>query len=236
MLRCSSRTVLISAFALLAAWSAAANSPWDYRTVVIDGGATDISTAYKLGDVEQASIGYHHATPEAPQLWFGFDGQYGDKVHVQVGVPQLERYRLLRPLVAIVGPGMPAPDRPLPFSLPAGCGALIYDTAAESVENFTESYTGTTSWRFEAEDFYLRGTGSAYIVAFTPDGQEGKFWMAVGEKHSFRFADLFTINETTRKVRAFFEITAQQGIVFWSQVLAIFLALFLVIFAVSPHS
>ena len=131
-----------------------------------------------------------------------------------------------------------APDRPLPFTLPAGYGALIYDTAAQSVENYKESYTGTTSWRYSTEDFYLPAAGSCYIVGFTPNREEGKFWMAVGEKHVFRFADLFAMNETTRNIRAFFEIsetTGTQSVVFWSQVLAIFLALVLAIFAVSPR-
>jgi len=220
---------------LIVALPAVANSPWKYRAVVIDGGTTDLSSAYALGDVEQASIGYHHATTAAPELWFSFAGKYGDKVHVQIGVPQLEPYRLLRPLVAVVGPGMPAPDRPLPFDLPAGYGALLYDTAAQSVDNYTESYTGTKSWRFAAEDIYLPASGPCYIVGFTPNGGEGKFWMAVGEKDAFRFSDLFTMNETTRKIRDFFEVSEGPGVVFWSQALAIFLAVFLAIFAVSPR-
>jgi hypothetical protein len=236
MLRLSSSRLLLLAILLLLAWPAAANSPWFYRAVVIDGGPTDISSAYPLTNIGQASIGYHHATADAPQLWFGFEGKYGDKVHVQIGVPQLERYRLLRPLVAIVGPGMPAPDRPLPFALPAGYGALIYDTAAESMTNYKESFTGTTSWRFAAEDYYLPAAGPAYLVGFTPNGEEGKFWMAVGDKRNFVFADLLNINGTTQKIRAFFEVSDTQSVVFWSQLLALFLAVFLAIFAVSPHS
>ncbi len=235
MFRLAPSRLILMALTLSAALPAFANSPWEYRTIVIDGGPTDMSTAYALGNVEQGSIGYHHATATAPQLWFGFDGKYGDKVRVQIGVPQLEQYRLLRPLVAVVGPGMPAPDRPLPFTLPAGYGALIYDTAAQSVENYKESYTGTASWRFSSEDFFLPAAGSSYIVAFTPNGVEGKLWMTVGEKTGFRFTDLFTINETTRQIRSFFEISAEQGVIFWSQVLAGFLAVFLAIFAVSPR-
>lgn len=235
MLRITVSKLLFLTLALLAAWPAAANSPYNYRTVVIDGGPTDLSTAYALDDVARASIGYHHATAQAPQLWFGFDGKYGDKVKVQIGVPQLERYRALRPLVAVVGPGMPAPDQPLPFTLPAGYGALIYDTAAQSVENYTESLTGTTSWRYASEDFYLPAAGASYVVAFTPNGEDGKFWLAVGEKRSFRFVDLFTINQTTQKIRAFFEMPATVSVVFWSQLLAVFMLVFLAIFAVSPH-
>jgi hypothetical protein len=235
MVRFAARMLFFFVFGLLAAWPASANSPWAWRPVVIDGGPTGIASAYSLDDIAQASIGYHHANASAPQLWFRFDGKYGDKVHVQIGVPQLQQYRLLRPIVAIVGPGMPAPPDPLPFALPAGYGALIYDTAAESVENYKESFTGTESWRFSAEDFHLPASGPTYIVGFTPNGEEGKFWMAVGEKRSFRFADLFTINETTRKIRAFFEVNETAGVVFWSQVLAGFLAVFLAVFAVSPR-
>ena len=235
MVRLSARMLPLFVLACLAAWPAAANSPYNYQTVVIDGGPTSISDAYPLDDIEQAAIGYHHATAAQPQLWFSFDGRYADTVHIQMGVPQLEPYRLLRPLVAIVGPGMPAPDRPLPFALPAGYGALIYDTAAQSVENYKESYTGTQSWRFSAEDFRIPASGACYIVGFTPHGEAGKFWMAVGEKHSFRFADLLTINGTTRKVCAFFEITPFTGVVFWSQLLFGFLAAFLAVVAVSPR-
>lgn len=215
-------------------FGAQANSPWVYRTVVVDGGETTQINAHPIADSSKAQIGYHNARPEAPRLWFGFDGNYGDKITVQMGVPVLDRFRLLRPKAALVAPGLPQPEEPLPFPLPYGYGAVIYDTASLDVASRTESFTGTQSWVFETDSFFLPQEGRAYLVGYVPGGGAGKFWMTVGTERQFRFADIFTILKRTAQIRAFHEISPGLGVSFWQTFILAGFAILGTILAVLP--
>lgn len=213
---------------------AQANSPWVYRTVVVNGGDTTQINAHPIADSSKAHIGYHNARPEAPQLWFGFDGYYADKITVRMGVPVLDRFRLLRPKAALVAPGLPQPEEPVPFRLPPGYGAVIYDTAMLDVSSRTESFTGTQSWVFESGSFFLPQEGRAYLVGYVPGGGAGKFWMTVGTDRQFRFADMFTILKRTAQIRAFHEMSPGLGVSFWQTLILMGFAILGTILAVLP--
>ncbi len=229
-----SRAGVFVFFAVLVSGVSAAQNPWVYDNIVVDGPATGITSAYEIPDFTAASIAYHHATPEKPELWFGFDAVYHDSITVRMGVPQLERYRMLRPVAAVVGPGLPVPASPLPFDLPAGYGAVLYDCAEKNVTTEKERFSGTTSWIFESENILLPGTGAYYLVGYVPGGGDGKFWMSLGEDRKFKFSSLFSVPRTIREIRAFYEQSEDRGTVFWGTFLAVILSAFLAVMAVSP--
>ncbi len=198
----------------LIGFNAAAETPWDYRTVVIDGRATDARSAHSIEDPKKGHIGYHRARENAPALWLRFEGGYGDRIMLRMGVPALDQYRLLRPAIAVLGQGLPPVTEEVPFEIPEGFGGYIYHTAPLNIERYENNYHGVVSWRFEAIEHVLDHAGRVYVVGFIPvpenpeartDYPDGKFWMTVGDKVNFRMRDLFRIYSDTRRIRAFFE-------------------------------
>ncbi|HNY85084.1 MAG TPA: hypothetical protein P5069_04060 [Candidatus Hydrogenedentes bacterium] len=211
-----------------------APSPWTHRVVVVNGGATSLTTPHEIADTDAAQIGYHAATETAPALWFAFEGSYQKPLTVRMGVPKIESYRLLRPCMALVAPGLPQPEPPLPFPVPPGYGAIVYDTADQAVSDGRDGFTGTRSWMFAADTLSPVSAGRAFLVGYLPEGGAGKFWMTVGDETRFRFADLFGVVSKTVEIRRFHEMSDGFGATVWQVVTVLGLALVITLVAVSP--
>lgn len=231
------RTVL--AGVLLGGWLlmavAMAQNPWEYRTRYVDGPATTLENPFVLDSAQVKSAFYFHATAGKPVLWIRFEGTYGDEVRLQLGVPAKAGYASLRPVAVIAGRDCPDPGRSLPFALPDGWGALVYDTAQVAVTDGYEGYTGARSYQFETQSFTLPASGTYYIAVYFPTGPDGKCWVTVGTERQPRLTDMFTVPVNAAAIRAFFEISLLSG---WGATLDLLVTLMLLIvgvIAVSPH-
>ncbi|NLV41399.1 MAG: hypothetical protein GXY15_09275 [Candidatus Hydrogenedentes bacterium] len=211
-----------------------APSPWTHRVVVVNGGETSLTTPHEIADTDRTQIGYHNATAAAPALWFAFEGSYQKPLTVRMGVPKLEPYRLLRPCAALVAPGLPQPEPPLPFPIPPGYGAIVYNSADQAVADGKDGFTGTQSWMFTADALAPVSAGRAFLVGFLPEGGSGKFWMTLGDETRFRFADLFTVVPRTVEIRRFHEMSDGFGATVWQVLLALGFAVLVTVVAVSP--
>lgn len=190
-----------------------------HKPVVIDGGPVEMNTAYAVADEDVSMVGYHEALSSQPQLWFTFDVEGAKTLYLQAGVPKIDRYSALRPIMALVGPGLPQPAQAAPFALPEGYGAIVYDMADESPVVFDEEFTGTESWQFQAHEPAVEVAGKYYSVVYLPEGQEGKLWMAIGTAEQFGLSDILTLPAVLVKVRLFHEIFPLGGLLFWAMMM-----------------
>lgn len=221
---------------------AIAQTPWDYRPVVIDGGFTDDSNAHRISEPEKGHIGYHRARASAPALWFRLEADYGDRLELRLGVPALERYRMLRPAVAVLGQGLPPVAETVPFTIPEGFGGHIYHSADLDIEQHTDNYYGVVSLRFETIEHVLNHAGRVYLVGYIPESgqpelqdasQEGKFWMTVGHKVNFRMRDLLTTYRRTREIRAFFEDATTESWIYQNSIMVLVITAIAIMLTVS---
>ncbi len=227
---------------LLFAPAAMAETAYDFRPVVIDGGKTDARTAHFIAEPNKGHIGYHHARTKAPALWFQLDGNFGDTLYLRMGVPTLDRYRLLRPAIAVLGQGMPALPEGLPFDVPEGFGGRIYYTADLDVEHHEDKYAGVVSWRFETIEHVLETSGRTYVVGFVPVSDEdrasgaavdGKFWMTIGNQANFRLSDLLRTHSRILRVRRFFEDAVTSSQINRNSILGMLIAVLISMIAVA---
>lgn len=203
--------VSVIAAIFLCATEAAAHKP----VVVGNPRASSIDQPYDLDDVAISQVAYHEVTASAPAIWFRFSGTAGQEVLIQGGVPRIARLADLRPIVALVGPGLPAAD--MPFALPPGLGALVFDSADEPDPTvFNEPFTGTVSWQFTAHTPTLSADGVYYAVGYLPPGETGKIWLTVGTIESFGLADILTLPAVLVRVRLFHEVFPLGGLIFWA--------------------
>ncbi|HDP35241.1 MAG TPA: hypothetical protein ENN29_09055 [Candidatus Hydrogenedentes bacterium] len=223
--------------------TAVADTPWDYRPVVINGVFTDARTAHIIAEPDKGHIGYHQARDAAPALWFRFEGNYGDRVRLRMGVPALDRYRLLRPAIAVLGQGLPPIDETIPFAMPEGdFGGVVYHAADLDIERYEDKYTGAVSWRFETIEHILESTGRVYVVGFIPmprdpeteaTFEEGKFWMTMGHKVNFRLRDLAGTYARTARIRNFFEDAVTNSNLYRNGVMGLIISVITLMIAVS---
>lgn len=148
---------------------------------------------------------YHEVTAATPQMWVTFDYQAGDEIYVQFGMPVLDRLIDYRPAVAVLGPGLPEID--LPFEIPSGLGGILFETddVAEP-EYFFERYTSTESWIFGEVEDTAPESGKYYMVAYSPTGEDGKLWAAIGRREVFEPVDIVALPRLVPQVRAFHEV------------------------------
>lgn len=233
-------SLCVALFAMIAPCADAATA-WDYKPVAIDGGFTEARTAHSIEAPEKGHIGYHHAREAAPALWFRFEGAYGDRVELQMGVPALDRYRLLRPAIAILGQDLPPLEEVVPFEIPEGFGGVVYHAAELDIERYEDHLTGAISWRFEKIDHILESAGRVYMVGFIPAPEdpetqpafeEGKFWMTMGHEVNFRLRDLLSTYSNTAKIRKFFETAVTDSNIYRNGIMGLIISVITLMIAV----
>jgi hypothetical protein len=102
------------------------------------------------------------------------------------------------------GPGLNDPN--VPFSIPQGMGATRFDTHAAKPHFFHEPFTGTDSWILATQTVTLPNGGRFYVVAFDPNQQSGKLWIAIGKKEKFGLTDWLGFGRIKKLVRQFHEV------------------------------
>ncbi len=204
------RRLACSAAATVAAITAAASA---HVPILSDGTAVDAAHAISLQDVQVSRVVYHEVTATAPQVWLTFQITTAQSLDVQLGVPFIDRLADYRPAVAILGPGLPTPPAGLPFSVPAGLGALVLDsTGVTSPEVFDEPFSGTRSWIVAHQRVNLPEAGQYYIVGYDPAGAPGKLWVALGTEERFTLDDIPGLPQALAEVRAFHEVAPRGGV------------------------
>ncbi|HCH65273.1 MAG TPA: hypothetical protein DFR83_20880 [Deltaproteobacteria bacterium] len=163
--------------------------------------------AWAVPDPEISIVLYQEITCDLQHLWMSLDGEAGFPLYIQLGVPVIDRLSDYRPSVALVAPGLPAPEADLPFELPAGTGIQVFDTQdVEQPGDFYEPFTQTESWVLVEETVELPETGQAWLVAWDPGRQTGKLWVATGTVEDFSDVDPAEFIEWGAIVQDFHEV------------------------------
>lgn len=222
------RTMPLLGVLILVGYMIAAVDAQAHKPIVIDGGPTTAETAHQIADPDVSQVAYHHVKPGQKEVWLSFNAQAGQTLFLQAGVPAIERYQNIRPAIVLLGPGLP--EIVVPFEIPEGVGGLLFQTNEETPVFFHEEFTGTDSWQFSARTPETAEAGLYYVAGYIPSGEEGKIWVAIGEREAFGIADILKLPLTLYQVRSFHEVGIAGGLLFWA-VVGLFLALVLLMLA-----
>jgi len=178
---------------------------WAHRPIFTDHAATGPETAIPISNPAISQVVYREITQQSPQVWLTFTAQRDFELYIQIGIPVIDRLKDFRPSMAVVGPGLPTQD--VPFPLPQGLGVKVFSTKeVEKPRFFHEHFTSTDSWILRSETFRLPNSGRYYLVAFSPDTQIGKLWLALGKRESFGLADLLQFPTWRKRIQEFHEV------------------------------
>ncbi len=166
---------------LLSSMSASAHKP-SYS----NGQFSQKENAWFIQDIDISIVLYHEVTCEASEIWMSFETEEPGEIFFQLGVPVIDRLSDYRPTIALLAPGLPQADEPLPFDVPSHLGVHIFHTEdLDQPQDFFEPFTQTSSWILFEETVDLPEAGRGYLVAFHPLRETGKLWVAVGETEQF---------------------------------------------------
>lgn len=189
----------------------AAPLAWAHNPIFPDGRGCDQAGAIAVEDVSVSQVAYTELTEACPQLWLTFDATANQDLYLQIALPQIERFKDLRPAVAVLGPGLPSVD--VPFAVPEGYGGYVFttDDVAEPTA-FHEPFTGTDDWILKELNQTLPAAGQHYLVAYIPGGKIGKIWVAFGKAEQFGLDDFLNFGSIVAQTRAFHEVGGPGGI------------------------
>lgn len=191
-----------------------ATPAFGHLPITIGGENTTMETAFLVTDVDLSQVAYHRRTASQPELWLTFEAAANTPLFLQMGIPKIARLENYRPNLALIGPGLPQAE--VPFDLPNGYGAQVFPADQDDPQEFYEPFTGTTSWQFSPRDLQLVEAGTYYVVGYAPNDEDGKFWVAVGKREEFSFADILSLPAIVVKVRLFHEVFPIGGIAMWA--------------------
>lgn len=200
--------VLCGVLAVLFVWSPGAAA---HKLVQDDGSHVDAANAIFVQDVSISQVVYHVVPGAGDTLWIAFDGQAGQELYAELGIPKIDGLQDYRPAFAVLGPGLPSVE--VPFDIPAGYGGWVFDTTGTpTAPVFDEKFTGTLSWKYEGQTYTLPAAGRYYVVGYVPGGTTGKYWVAVGKKEKFTAKDIWELPDTISYVRSFHEVGPVGGL------------------------
>lgn len=165
------------------------------------------SPALTVRDPEVSQVIYAELQAEQVDV-IRFQGKEGQRIVLQLGIPELERLKDFQPVVALLGPGLPRAEG-LPFG--SEQGAKLYPFQAD--RPFFEHFTRTSSRMAPPFEISLPATGEYLVSVFSRRGS-GKYWLAIGEKEVFGVRDWLMLPLTIWNVRRFHEIPAWKDVLF----------------------
>jgi hypothetical protein len=172
--------------------------------------------ALVVDDIAVSQVAYRKISADMPQLWMAFEAKAGERLDAQLGIPAIDGLENYRPSMAVVGPGLP--NNTLPFDIPRGFGAIVFDGNAEEAELFYEPFSDTNSWILGNLELNLPASGQYFVVAYHPDGVDGKLWIALGTLEKFGASDVGKMPEWLKAVRVFHEIEGQAPLINYSYI------------------
>jgi hypothetical protein len=197
-----------------------------HRPDAIGGTFDGPAEAVRATDPNVSQVVYGDMPAARPSLWVAIDVAAATDVYVQLGVPALDRLRTFRPMMAIVGPGLPS--LALPFATPPGMGGtLVVTSSVADGALFHEPVTDTDSWILAESTVRLPTAGTYYIVVWSSSIVDGKAWVATGQREAFGWKDILTLPKVINAVRAFHEAGPDLRLITTSKIL------FLVAFALA---
>ena len=139
---------------------------------------------FVVEDPNISIVVYQEITCEEDQIWLNLSAEEGFPIYIQGGVPEIDRLADYKPHIALLAPGLPAPEQTLPFDIPAGMGVQVF-SPEEEPSDFYEPFTQTSSWIWIEETVPMPQTGEGYLVAWNDLGGTGKLWVATGTVEDF---------------------------------------------------
>lgn len=125
------------------------------------------------------------------------------KVHLGIFIPYRPEFADYYPAYALVGPGLPAPDQALPFTLAPGLGAVVVRSQPqEKRETFFEPFTWTRLYYgVTFTDTGVREPGIYYMVVWSDGGDHGDYLVSYGTAETWSVRDLIDAYKIVAKVK-----------------------------------
>lgn len=115
--------------------------------------------------------------------YYAFDGKQGQRILLEMTIPQIEGQDSFAPTIALLGPGLAQAALPAPVERPAGAsGALLLPPPAGAASTFYEPFSRTSYWERQSQRVTLPADGRYVAAVWHPAGETGRYGFVIGDK------------------------------------------------------
>lgn len=136
----------------------------------------------------------------------------GEKIHLSLLVPYLERLEDFFPVIGLMGPGLENDfagldgEFVLDLLNPAGEERIILKQfSGEKPGTFFEPFTQTRYYERQEMNYFAPASGNYYAVVFDLEGRAEKYVFAIGEEEKWGVGDILSMPRIWWDVRMFME-------------------------------
>lgn len=134
------------------------------------------------------------------------------RIYVEIIVPVVEEYyKDFVPWYAVVGPGLPEYNDPLPFDIPEGYGVIVMENIepGEEREQFYEPFGGKSYYQGPVLDKNVTESGTYYVYTWDPHELGGDYVLVFGKREIFGLFDIIRALIYTPMIRRDMELHIQ---------------------------
>lgn len=115
--------------------------------------------------------------------YFSFDGRQGERILLEITIPQIEGQENFAPSLALLGPGLADSALPARVDRPAGAaGVLEIPAPAGPATTFFEPFSRTSYWERQSQRVTLPADGRYTVAVWHPTGEVGRYGFVIGDK------------------------------------------------------
>ncbi|MEZ4769220.1 MAG: hypothetical protein R2844_12440 [Caldilineales bacterium] len=168
---------LMAVVLLLATASAAlAHRPY------FEEGDIPASAPWQIDDPTISTVVYATLDARADVDYYTFEGKTGQRILLEITIPQIAGQELFAPAMALMGPGLPAGQLPNRVDNTAGQGAVEIAPVTGPAETFYEPFSRTSYWERQSERVTLPEDGQYTVAIWHPRGEVGRYGFVIGDK------------------------------------------------------
>jgi hypothetical protein len=163
--------------ALLAAAPASAHRPYFEEKDIV------AAKPWQIKDPTVSTVVYATLQSASDVDYFAFDGRQGDRILLEITIPQIEGQENFAPSLALLGPGLADSALPAQVERPAGAsGALLIEPPAGPATTFFEPFSRTSYWEQQSQRVTLPANGRYVVAVWHPASEMGRYGFVIGDK------------------------------------------------------
>ena len=163
--------------ALLAVARASAHRPYFEEEDIV------ATKPWQIDDPTISTVVYATLQSASDVDYFTFAGRQGDRILLEITIPQIEGQENFAPTIALLGPGLPAASLSARVERPASAsGALVLDPADGPASTFFEPFSRTSYWERQSQRVTLPANGRYTVAVWHPAGETGRYGFVIGDR------------------------------------------------------
>jgi hypothetical protein len=140
------------------------------------------SSPWKIDDPTISTVVYATLGSSRDVDYYAFDGKKGQRILLEITIPQIVGQDEFAPTLALMGPGLPSGRLPSQVERPAQAGAQVIPSPAGAVTSFYEPFSRTSYWERQSQRVTLPADGRYVVAIWHPTGELGRYGFVIGDR------------------------------------------------------